>query len=383
MSGVGTRQVFFIGGFDPKGPSSFYQRQRESLAAHSARHGGVYTLGPRVRNSSCSHQWSILASGGAGDVRTQFDYLAWDDLVRQQWARTPAALTRQALGSLRDFVVTGAMQRLYGLSKNVVLAALFPYGMVVAAAVATALAGALAAKTAQALGWPGLWQWVALAAALAATATASYHGLRRLPSTWFMRVVAFARSYAQAHSPDAPLQQRVAAWGQHLCQQLQASPADEVLLVGYSAGSILSTGVLAYVLRHAPAADHARMSLLTLGNCIGVPAALPHATHLLKDLTTIGNAQVRWLDVTSPVDWGSLALCDPVCIFANGQASTQRRFISPQFHLLFCAEKYQQLKKDKYRVHQQYLQTSELLGKYDYFAILCGSMSLHERFFTS
>jgi hypothetical protein len=383
MTVVGTRQVFFIGGFDPKGPSSFYQRQRAHLAAHSARHGGTYAVGSRMRSGSYSHAWDIQTGGATGSVSTRFEYLAWDDLVRKQWARTPAALARQALGSLRDFVATGAMPQLYRLSRNVVLAALFPYALVLGAAVFVALAGAIAGMAAQALGWPGTWQWVAPAVAVAATTLTSYYGLRRLPNTWFIRVVAFARSYAQAHSPDTPLQQRVAAWGRHLCQQLQASPADEVLVVGYSAGSILSTGVMAYVLRHAPAAALSRISLLTLGNCIGVPAALPRATHLRNDLTAIDDAQVRWLDVTSPIDWGSIALCDPVCNFAQGQASAQRKFISPQFHLLFSPENYRLLKKDKYRVHQQYLQTTELLGKYDYFSILCGPISLHERFFTS
>lgn len=382
---VKKRLVFFIGGFDPKGSSSFYQQQRAGLAAHSARHGGQYSVGPRVRSSSYSMGWTIRAEAADtnASVSTQFEYLAWDDLVRGQWARTPLALARHALESLRDFGLSGAMARLYRLSSNVVLAATLPFALVLGAGLGVALAGVAAAMAAQAMGLADGLRWAAVAGAVAAASMAGYRGLRRVPSTWFLRVVDFARSYAQAHSAGSPLQQRTVAWGEHIGQQLQSSAADEVLLVGYSAGSILCTGVMAHVLRHGPVAAHARISMLTLGNCIAVPAALAGATHLRQELTAIGHAKVRWLDVTSPIDWGSFALCDPVCIFAQGQASPERKFISPQFHLLFSADTYRQLKKDKYRVHQQYLQTTELLGRYDYFSILCGPLSLQERFFTS
>jgi hypothetical protein len=383
---VTKRLVFFVGGFDPKGSSSFCQQQRASLAAHSTRHGGQYSVGPRTPSSGFSYRWNIQASGASAaagtPVNTQFEYLAWDDLVRGQWARTPLALAREALGSLRDFGLSGAMARLYRLSNNVVLAATLPIALVLGACLAVALAGVAAAMVAQAIGLAGGWRWVVVVGTVAATTLAGYRGLRRVPSTWFMRVVDFARSYAQAHSAGSPLQQRTAAWGQHIGRQLETSAADEVLLVGYSAGSILCTAVMAHVLRHTPAAAHPRISMLTLGNCIPVPAALAGATHLRQDLVAIGNAKVRWLDVTSPIDWGSFALCDPVCIFAGGQASPERKFISPQFHLLFSADTYRQLKKDKYRVHQQYLQTTELLGRYDYFSILCGPLSLQERFYT-
>jgi hypothetical protein len=374
---VTQRLVFFIGGFDPKGPSSFYQQYKADLKDHSERHAQPLSVGPRTRNSPHSHQWTVQSP----TVQTQFDYLAWDDIVRQQWARSPAALTRQALGSLRDFVLTGAMRRLYRHSKNVVFAALFPYALVAGAVVAVALlAVALAAVLGQ-LGWATAPRMAATAVAAGLAGWAAYRWLRTIPSTWFLRVVAFARSYAGAQDPSADLQQRMQAWGRHICQQMQASHADEVLLVGYSAGSILSTGVMAHVLRNALPATTSRLSLLTLGNCIPVPAVLPQAAHLLRDLQTIDAAHVRWVDFTAPIDWGSFALTDPVTLFAGGQPSPQRRFMSPQFHLLFSPETYQHLKKDKYRVHKQYLQTTELPGAYDYFALTCGALSLQERFF--
>ncbi len=375
------RLVFFIGGFDPKGSSSFYQQSKTNAAAHYAMHGIRYSFGPRTRTSDNSYQWTVQSDHAQAKVQTEFEYLAWDDIVRKQWARSPLAITQQALASLIDFASTGIIQRLYHHSKNVVLAALFPYALALGCAASVVLITLIAAVLLAYFALNQVAQLGVLCGVFAISSWMAFSWLRRVPSTWFLRVVAFSRSYANSPQADADLQQRTTAWSQHILQKLQANSADEVILIGYSAGSILSTAVLARILNSVPDTTAQRITLVTLGNCIPVPAALPQAAHLRSDLQTIDRAQARWVDVTSPIDWGSFALTDPVHHFAHGQPSACRKFISPQWHLLFSPPAYQQLKKNKYLVHKQYLQTTELLGTYDYFAIIGGCLGIQERFF--
>lgn len=379
MSLVNQRLVFFINGFDPKGASSFYQQHKLSCAVHAQLHGGNYRFSPRVASSSHSCKWSITTDQPSGKVHTQFDYLVWDDLVRQQWARTPTAIVQEAAASLVDFVCQGTVARLYRHSKNVVRAALFPYALFLCSMVLVGL-GAWGASAAA--HWAGVPQSAVVATALFAAMLGSYAALKvlqRVPSTWFLRVVAFARHYASAQQADHAMQQRISVWSQHIAAQLQSTQAQEVLLIGYSAGSILSTAVMARLLQTTPGAAQ-QVILVTLGNSIPVPAALKQATHLRQDLSTLHTAQVRWLDVSSPIDWGSFSNTDPVALFTPNGASKLRKFISPQWHLLFSPTSYQMLKKDKYRVHKQYLQTTEILGTYDYFALTCGSRSIQNYF---
>ncbi len=61
---------------------------------------------------------------------------------------------------------------------------------------------------------------------------------------------------------------------------------------------------------------------------------------------------------------------------------------SPRFHTLFAPAVYAKLKKDKRRMHLQYLmagevatgQVDEVPGGYDFFSITAGSRSLRQRY---
>jgi hypothetical protein len=382
MTPVRQRLVFFIGGFDPKGASSFYQQHKASFADHSARHSIAYEFSPRTKSQAYCSSWTVLSIPPNCRVTTQFNYLAWDDIVRAQWARTTGTIVGQACGCLKDFVLTGTIQRLYVISKNVVLAAMFPYALVLGALACVMMATAVTAALAMHWKAPGGLVWWLAGTIGVASSWIAFKWLQSVPSTWFLRVVAFARRYATASHPVAPEQQRLAIWSQHIQMQIQSSNADEVLLIGFSAGSILGMALMARCVREDSKLAK-KISLLTLGNCIPAAAALPDAHHVRADLHTLGQAQTRWVDITSPIDWGSFAQSDDVVLLAGGQASLQRQYFSPQWHLLFTKSHYQLLKKDKYRVHKQYLQTTDLLGRYDYFAITCGPQSLDQRFLST
>jgi hypothetical protein len=379
QASVRSRHVFFMGGFDPKGASSFYQQHRVELAHYSALSGIQHTLGPRERVGAFSQTWTTHAQHTPEPVHTVFEYLVWDDVVRSLWARGPMALARQALRSLWDFSIGGSIRRLHALAPATAYAALFPYALVLLALIgvigASALAYALLKLFSDSSGVVALG--TALVAALA-TAVA-WRGLKSVPTTWFLRVVDFANTLANRKS--AALEARLDTWCTRICTVLADSPADEVLVVGYSAGSSLAVSLMARVVAQAPAHHSARLNLLTLGNCVPVAADLPAGKQVRADLASLSASDMAWVDYTSPIDWGSYPLCNPIAVFAPQAPSSGalRRFLSPQFHLLFSPVAYQALKKNKYRVHQQYLQCPERIGAYDYFAMLYGTQYLRDR----
>jgi hypothetical protein len=380
MKPVQTRLVIFIRGFDPRGASSFYQGHKASCIEHSNRHGGSYTFTARTKSHDYSHTWTVESTHPHGTVTTQFEYLAWDDLVRAQWTRTTGAVVRQAWDCLRDFVSTGTIKRMYAMSKNVVRAALFPYFLVAGTAGLVVLLSATANALAYAAGLDRAVSASIGAGVVLVAGWTAYKWLQSVPSTRFLRVISFARDYANAEQANHPMQVRLQAWSRHLDAKFKASAADEILLIGYSAGTILSMALMARLLREAPNLAQ-RMNLVTLGNSIPAAAGLPNAEHVRADLRALGHANSCWLDISSPIDWGSFPLSDTVISIAGGMASARRQCLSPQWHLLFSKPSYQQLKKDKYRVHDQYLLTTEVLGRYDYFGVTCGPTSIHQRFF--
>jgi hypothetical protein len=382
MKPVRQRLVIFIRGFDPRGASSFYQGHKASCAEHSERHGGAYKFSPRIQSHKYSHTWTVQSELADGAVSTQFEYLAWDDLVRTQWTRTAGAVVRQAWDCLKAFVATGTIMRMHRMSKSVVRAALFPYFLVACTVAVVLLLSACAVAAAYYVGLASTLVGCLGASVMLATGWAAFRWLQSVPSTRFLRVISFARDFASADRADHPMQIRLQDWSCHLDTQLKISTADEILLIGYSAGTILSMALMARLVREMPEVAK-RITLITLGNSIPATAGLPNAEHVRADLRALGRANVFWLDISSPIDWGSFPLNDTVTSIAGGGASNHRQHLSPQWHLLFCTPSYQKLKKDKYRVHDQYLLTTEVLGRYDYFAITCGPMSIHQRFFTN
>ena len=156
---------------------------------------------------------------------------------------------------------------------------------------------------------------------------------------------------------------------------------DEVLVVGYSVGSMLAADVLARVSMHCRESPDAmkRLSVLTLAQCMPLLGLMPAAVAYRKVLASARDAGATWVDVSAPTDWGSFALIDPFAICLGSQeAGSKRRqaFVSPRFHTLFEPKDYQVLKTDKRRLHLQYLRAAPLPGGYDYFQITAGPRML-------
>ena len=169
-------------------------------------------------------------------------------------------------------------------------------------------------------------------------------------------------------------------------QRLQAQDADEVLLVGYSVGSMLSTSVLARVLARCRSAGKGQqvstqaLAMLTLGQCVPLLGLMPRARVFRQELREVAATPgLCWTDYSSPGDWGSFALVDPlqICRVAPpGAAVLRPRMLSPRFHTLFDPHEYAMIRRNKRRLHLQYLMASPLAGDYDYFRLTAGPVRL-------
>jgi hypothetical protein len=380
---IRSRQVFFIGGYDPKGGSRVYTDLREELLRDTQLHGRAWQISPRERQAQGHEVWTLQDNSG---VQTRFELLRWDHLVRAQWARTPLALAREALEWLLRCAMNGSLLHIFRRSRPLVYAALMPFGLALATLLGPLLLGLWLAwllPVWQALGIAGIGVWL------------GYRVLRTTPTTWFLRAAAFSLRYSResrrqldSHALPAQVYQRqLHAWAARLTQDLANSEAEEILFVGYSAGSILATGLLAQLLPLLPQPQRERLSLLTLGNCIPVSACQSSAQQMRSDLRTLAQYDLSWVDITSPIDWGSLYGIDSPSLYAGTVPSVRRRALSPRFHTLFEPPDYEALKRNKYRVHQQYLRTTPLLpsepGTYDYLGLIGGPQSLAERYLST
>jgi hypothetical protein len=384
------RHVYFLSGFDPKGAAYYHALYRAQAKQQSEVNRIQINVGDRQRDQQGNGFWTISSVAPDGSAcETTYEFSRWDDLVRQNWPRSPWRLLRDMLFAYRLMWASGEIGTVWRLSRKTLVGLAYPLVVLGGGIFISVLA---AAATAERLGAWGAPAWLAGAAGLAVLTSMLWSLLKledKLNTTWLVRIFSFSGKQACGQLPA--LEARLNELGANLARKIDASDVDEILVVGFSVGSILgvSTVARALALTDTPATAHhdsARpsLSLLTLGHCIPMLGLLPQAQAFRHELGVLAQAiGVHWIDFSSPTDWGSFALVDPVtaCRIAVPAGSKVNPTLrSPRFHTLFTPATYARIRRNKRRMHMQYLMAGELPSEYDYFAITAGTQTLEARF---
>jgi pimeloyl-ACP methyl ester carboxylesterase len=395
---VRKRCVFYFSGFDPRGASHYHALYRDEALKQSGILGlaGVsLAVGPRQKTPQGNDFWRVTAQTPDGEVHTHYEFLRWDDIVRQHWPRNQLRLLWDIAATTALNLRTGALWRMFKLAWPPVVALFSPFVVLCAVVVGVPL---LAAGVFRAVA-PAGGLWVATAAAGVGAALCVQMGWwleKKYSMLWLMRSYAFTAQQAQGKIPqlDARLEQHAAT----VMSRIEAAQDDEVLLVGHSSGTMLAVSVLANVLRRdlrGGARVQSRVqssvegggpvvSLLTLGQCMPMLACLPQAHAFRDDLQMLARAPgIDWLDFSAPPDACCFPLVDPVAacgLREAAQSADRPKLLSPKFADMFDAPDYRALRQDRFRLHFQYLMAAGKPAPYDYFAITAAAMTLASRF---
>jgi hypothetical protein len=381
---VRKRCVLYLSGFDPKGAGHYHGLYRREGAEHSAQQGWQLAVGPRERGDALRSSWSVEATLEDETVHTEYVFLQWDDIVRAHWSKATARLWWEIVQTTLFNLRWGSWWRMFRLSWPPALALLMPFLLVLGLLVLAPLAGlAVALGVSAAQAHPA----VALAAGLLAFALLWFLGRAlegRFSMYWLMRSYAFNARQAQGRTPD--LQERLDQHAQHLQALVQSGRYDEVLLVGHSSGANMAVSVLGRALAQAPTLGQGGtvLSLLTLGQWIPLMGTLPMAHGFRQELQAIAHAEgVHWLDFSAPPDGCCFALTDPLqaCRVERPAAGgVDLKVLNPKFADMLDPLDYQRLKKDRFKLHFQYIMACPKAVDYDYFRITAGPLTLASRY---
>jgi hypothetical protein len=382
---VRRRTVFYVSGFDPKGAGHYHAMYREQSAIQSPLNGLTLEVGPRQRDRAGNSSWAVQARDGDNEVHTRYEFLRWDDIVRNHWPKTTARLWRDIVATTIFNLRCASLWRMFRLSWPPAVALLGPFALLCAVLVGlpllSAFAGALiyrlsgglapaaagAATTASVLGWIA-WKLQA-----------------RYSMYWLMRSYAFTARQGRNETPD--LEARLDLLAGQVRRRIEEGDDDEVLVVGHSSGAMMAISILARALHGLPEFSSRagpRVALLTLGQWIPLLGLLPGADRFRRELQALAVAPLlTWIDFSAPPDGCCFALVDPLSACGAscaGALADRPKLLSPRFAEMFGPGEYQALRKDKFRMHFQYLMASERKTEYDYFAITAGAVPLGERF---
>ncbi len=390
---VRRRMVFYLSGFDPKGPAHYHRLYLEQ-AALAAQVGG-YEVGVGRRRKTWEHgaAWSVdwrstPADGAAGPVtvRTEVEFLRWDDIVRNHWSRDPLVLARDLLGTSWLYLRSGALWRMLRLSWPPVVALVVPL-LVLLGLIASLPLALLAGWWAAAASGSWLAGSAAGLALLAAATGLAWLAEQRMNMQWLLRSYAFTGRQGTRGWPR--LEARLDAFAQRIVTRLGEAAADggeavdELLVVAHSSGSIMATSVLARACALDPKLGQrgAQLSLLTLGQWNPLLSSLPSAQRFRTETARLGSrSDLDWVDFTAPPDGCCFALTDPVAAAgATASRPGHPKLLSPRFAALFSPDSYRAIRRDRFRLHFQYLMAGERAGDYDYTAITAGPLTLGAR----
>jgi hypothetical protein len=208
---------------------------------------------------------------------------------------------------------------------------------------------------------------------------------------WMLRLIAFMRQQAIGEVPalDARLDEmatRLVEAVEARMRQPGAAMLKEIMIVGYSSGSILAATVLARAMPKLSEVVNSRrtnkgttLSLVTLGHCIPVAAEWPGARRFRNELDVLAESpMLTWHDYSASSDraafWRTTPWPQPALL--KGYQT------SPPFKAAAGAFQFAAMRRDRREMHLQYLRPPHGRGgtvTYDFFTMACGPQTLAER----
>lgn len=386
MSVVRRRCVFYLSGFDPRGASFYHGLYQEEAAKQSRLNGWHLDIGARKRLKGGNSIWQINAGNDAGaQVSTHYEFMRWDDVVRDNWPRSTLSLWRDLVITTLFNLRHGSLWQMFKLSWPPAVALFAPFVLLILMALvapfAAVVLGTLAVFEYQ---WPG-WAGAGVAMmSLVGAWNAGRYLEARYSMYWLTRSYAFTARQALGQVPD--LEKRLNEQAKRLVECINEGQDDEILLVAHSSGTIMAVCILARAAALLQAqkqvikTTQAKVSLMTLGQCIPLLALLPQAQQFREDLSLLGQTDwLDWIDFSAPPDGSCFALSDPMALTV-GEPVKSPKLLSPKFAAMFDPLRYRSLRKDKFRIHFQYLMSHERAVDYDFFLITAGDRTLQERF---
>ena len=207
---VRRRKIFYISGFDPKGPAYYHALYSEQAAKSAALDGSVIEVGPARRQGRHATHWQIEADTAGVRTRTDYEFLRWDDIMRARMKQGGPGFFMQAFATYLLFVRTGALWQILKASYPAFLSGLYPMGVMLFFSLAGCAAAAIiffaAGHLGHMAGLDGIGRWAPAALASLAGFYGAFRIARwletRLPWMWTLHVYNFAADHMRGRAPE-------------------------------------------------------------------------------------------------------------------------------------------------------------------------------------
>ena len=261
------RHIIYIQGYDPRGLAQYYRMFRTELR----KFGRLYQLQatisrPKVAADDEIASWTIDTKAEDWQTRTAYDFLRFEDFIQQDLASPIWRTVFSAVWIYWRLVFAGTIARFGKANWRFATFITYPHLMLLLEAAGAAAIAFVFEKGLNALGIPDIFS-IAIAIALFVallgivlkyTENATYVLYLLCDTIW---------TWEFSRRERSEWDQRIDRFAQHLVKTAKSTDAEEIVIVGHSSGSFLSTEMLARALKLDPALGRhgPRIVLLTIG----------------------------------------------------------------------------------------------------------------------
>ncbi|MDR7036306.1 hypothetical protein J2X36_001044 [Methylobacterium sp. BE186] len=370
------RQVFYMPGFDPRPPETYWGLFRRESRLTASRRGHAIAVGDAVRAADgLSLDWTVTFD----ERTTRYGLLRWDDIVA---ARFPLPNWRR----LRDVPVlwwrlwrTGYLRRfrrearrfstiIFGVHQ--IYLGLVLLSLVLAAGLIALLPAAVRP-----------WSYLALPAIAYVVLALLTHLTRGRPFYVAHLVDDTTFTHDHASGAETRMHARLDAFAERIRSAEGTAP--EIVVIGHSSSSFLAIEALDRILARDP--DFGRrgtpVTLVTIGSVIPWIGLDPLADRARAALARVAAATaIGWLDVRADWDWLSIHLRDPLAASNVPSPGPGRpAVIRVRLQDLVAPELLRRKTRqyNLFQTHFQLLMSAHEPDAFDYIALVAGPEPVH------
>tara|TARA_B110000285_G_scaffold59919_1_gene68731 strand:+ start:4987 stop:6198 length:1212 start_codon:yes stop_codon:yes gene_type:complete len=379
---VSKRMVFYFSGYDPRGASHYHKLYSAESEIQGALNNLDLDVGKRRRVHRLSNAWKIFSRKTG--TETDYEFLRWDDIIRKNWPKNELQLLVAMVPSYWEFLKANWFCRLFKVSWTSALTAAYPGICFAGLLFFTLMLAAIVLMLPITLNF---YWWAGIIPSVAVLAGGIKLGRwldDRMHSYWQLRTHCAMQKWSYGDIPE--LDERIDEFAEYIIERIRSGDADEVLVVGHSAATILGVALVAKMQELDPdlGKDGPEFAFVSLANCLPLVTFLPGAHKLREDLRVLAGAPfIKWFDFSARRDGACVSVGDLVTMAGVSReqgAPVWPRRVPVSIVKMFPPESYAIIKKDLFRVHFQYIMAADLMMDYDYFAITAGPLKLASRY---
>jgi hypothetical protein len=375
------RHVFYVEGYDPRGAEGYHRLFARELKRFVTTWEVEASVSELVVDDDDIAHWTVATKSPNWQTVTRYEFVRFEHMIRAAGQRPIARQIPRTLHWIFDDVASGAFWRTiraawrFALHLMVLQAPLV--GWLALTIVAGCGAGFALAHATQSMPvgvFAGAAVVVALLALLRPLGDRSV--LLQVANGWpLMRD--FARGRPSGY--DRPVE----AFAQRLAAAARANEADEILIIGHSAGGLTAPIVTTRALELDPDLGRRgpRVTLVTVGSLMPAFALHPAAERMRAAIRRLAlEPSVRWVDCQARKDIMNFWDFDPVVgVGVDVGAARVNPIVWPvRLRDMLTDAAYDKVRGSQFRMHYQYVMANDRRAPYDYFLLVCGPVPVTE-----